>query len=140
MKTNRPQRISLSAIALLTLCSCAALKEKSVAIASRTDAFRIETSGSAHSATVAPNIMIGGGGNSLSTSHAFSDSEKSVRTISYTQSASFFGALFGLDLTSETLSYIGTPDESGKEVAHIIRAIRSANPKQTHESIQNEEI
>lgn len=101
-------------------------QDKSVAVASRADAFRIESSGSAQSGTVSPNLMIGGGGNSISTSHAFSDSEKAVRTISYTKSTSFFGSLFGLDLGSETLTYTGTTTETGKEVSAIIRSVRTA--------------
>lgn len=118
--------ILLGFAAALLCAGCASLKDKSVSVASRADALRIESSGSAQSGTISPNIMVGGGGNSISTSHAFTDSEKAVRTISYTKSTSFFGSLFGLDLGSETLTYTGTTDETGKDVAAIIRSVRTA--------------
>lgn len=125
------KKIILPLFALvLTLCACASLSEKSVAVASRVDALKIETSGSASSGTISPNIMVGGGANCLSTSRAFLDSERAVPTFSYSSSGSFFGSLFGLDVSSTTMTYTGSVDESAAETAARLSALEKMVKKE----------
>lgn len=119
------KKILIPSALLLALAACASLSEKSVAVATRTDALRIESSGSAASGTLAPNIVVGGASNCVSTSKAFLDSERAVPTFAYSESASFFGSLFGLDVGSKSMTYTGAVDETAEEIAARLRALSS---------------
>lgn len=122
--------LPLFTLVFLTLAACASLSEKSVAVASRVDALKIETSGSASSGTISPNLMVGGGANCLSTSRAFLDSERAVPTFSYSSSGSFFGSLFGLDVSSTTMTYTGSVDESAAETVARLTALEKLVKKE----------
>lgn len=108
-------------IALLTvafvLTGCTALENKAVAIGSGVDAFKIETTGSTSSGTILPNLIAGGAVNTLATAPAVPEGTQTQVVFVKSRRNSFFGELFGIDASTESISYIGAPNETPEATA-----------------------
>lgn len=116
--------ITLGAIALSTcMTGCAGLEDKAVAVAGGIDAMKIETTGSISSGTVLPNIIVGGAVNSVCTAPAVDNGKTAQPTYSKSRRNSFFGSLFGVDNTTETIAYTGVPGETADETAKRCKAL-----------------
>lgn len=115
--------ISLPIILMIILTGCAALETKAVAVASGVDAVKIETTGSVTTGTVLPNIIMGGAVNSICTAPAMDAGKTAQPTYSKSRRNSFFGSLFGVDNTTETIAYTGVPGETADETAKRCQAL-----------------
>ena len=107
----------LAVAALLVLTGCAALENKAVAIGSGVDAFKLETTGSTSSGTVLPNLIAGGAVNTLATAPAIQEGTQTQVVFVKSRRNSFFGELFGIDASTESISYIGAPNETPEATA-----------------------
>ena len=128
--------IMLGLVALSTcLTGCAGLEDKAVSMASAVDAVKIETTGSVSSGTVLPNIIMGGAVNSICTAPAWTGKITAQPTYSKSRRNSFFGSLFGIDNTTESISYIGVPGETAEETAKRCTALSGlSTPRTTTET------
>ena len=109
--------IALMAVAAFILTGCAALENKAVAIGSGVDAFKLETTGSTSSGTILPNLIAGGAVNTLATAPAVQDGTQTQVVFVRSRRNSFFGELFGIDASTESISYIGAPNETPEATA-----------------------
>ena len=107
----------LALLALLVTPGCSALESKAVAIGSGVDAFKLETTGSVSSGTLLPNIIAGGAVNTLATAPAIQQGNTTQVVFVKARRNSFFGELFGIDASTESVSYIGSPGETAEETA-----------------------
>lgn len=97
---------------VFVLTGCTALENKAVAIGSGVDAFKLETTGSTSSGTILPNLIAGGAVNTLATAPAIQEGTQTQVVFVKSRRNSFFGELFGIDASTESISYIGAPNES----------------------------
>lgn len=109
--------IALLAVAVFVLTGCTALENKAVAIGSGVDAFKLETTGSTSSGTVLPNLIAGGAVNTLATAPAIQEGTQTQVVFVKSRRNSFFGELFGIDASTESISYIGAPNETPEATA-----------------------
>ena len=112
-------------LCLLSTCltGCAALETKAVAIASGVDAAKIETTGSVSSGTFLPNVIFGGAVNSICTAPVMDNGKTAQPTYSKSRRNSFFGSIFGVDNSTETIAYTGVPGETADETAKRCKAL-----------------
>ena len=108
--------IALMTVALM-LTGCTALENKAVAIGSGVDAFKLETTGSTSSGTILPNLIAGGAVNTLATAPAIQEGTQTQVVFVKSRRNSFFGELFGIDASTESISYIGAPNETPEATA-----------------------
>ena len=108
--------IALMTVALM-LTGCTALENKAVAIGSGVDAFKLETTGSTSSGTILPNLIAGGAVNTLATAPAIQEGTQTQVVFVRSRRNSFFGELFGIDASTESISYIGAPNETPEATA-----------------------
>lgn len=111
------------AIAVVLLAGCSNLENKAVGIGSGVDAFKLETSGSVSSGTVLPNIIAGGAVNALATAPAVQEGTETQVVFVKAKRNSFFGELFGIDASTEAVSYIGAAGESADETVKRLEAL-----------------
>ena len=119
-KTFRIPGTLMALAALLTLfllSGCSALESKAVAISSGVDAFKLETVGGVSSGTVLPNLILGGAVNTIATAPAVAEGTQTQVVFVKARRTSFFGELFGIDASTESVSYIGSPGETAAETA-----------------------
>jgi hypothetical protein len=109
--------IVASFTASLLLSGCGSLESKAVAIGSGVDAFKIETAGSLASGTLLPNIVAGGAVSTIATAPVVKDGDKTQIVFVKSRRNSFFGELFGVDASTESISYIGAPNETAADTA-----------------------
>lgn len=102
---------------VLVLAGCTALENKAVAIGSGVDAFKLETTGSTSSGTILPNLIAGGAVNTLATAPAIQEGTQTQVVFVKSRRNSFFGELFGIDASTESISYIGAPNETPEATA-----------------------
>ena len=103
--------------ALFLLSGCSALESKAVAISSGVDAFKLETIGGVTSGTILPNLIVGGAVNTIATAPAVAEGTQTQVVFVKARRTSFFGELFGIDASTESVSYIGSPGETAAETA-----------------------
>lgn len=103
--------------ALFLLAGCSALESKAVAISSGVDAFKLETIGGVSSGTILPNLIVGGAVNTIATAPAVAEGTQTQVVFVKAKRNSFFGELFGVDASTESISYIGSPGETAAETA-----------------------
>lgn len=103
--------------ALFLLSGCSALESKAVAISSGVDAFKLETIGGVTTGTVLPNLILGGAVNTIATAPAVAEGTQTQVVFVKAKRNSFFGELFGIDASTESVSYIGSPGETAAETA-----------------------
>ena len=103
--------------ALFLLSGCSALESKAVAISSGVDAFKLETIGGVTSGTILPNLIVGGAVNTIATAPAVAEGTQTQVVFVKAKRNSFFGELFGIDASTESISYIGSPGETAAETA-----------------------
>ena len=103
--------------ALLCCAGCATLENKALALGSGVDAFKLETTGSVSSGTLLPNIIAGGAVNTLATAPVIQPGSTTQIVFVKARRTSFFGELFGIDASTESVSYIGSPGETAAETA-----------------------
>ena len=103
--------------ALFLLSGCSALESKAVAISSGVDAFKLETIGGVSSGTILPNLIVGGAVNTIATAPAVAEGTQTQVVFVKAKRNSFFGELFGIDASTESISYIGSPGETAAETA-----------------------
>ena len=103
--------------ALFLLSGCSALESKAVAISSGVDAFKLETIGGVTSGTILPNLIVGGAVNTIATAPAVAEGTQTQVVFVKAKRNSFFGELFGIDASTESVSYIGSPGETAAETA-----------------------
>ena len=103
--------------ALFLLSGCSALESKAVAISSGVDAFKLETIGGVTSGTILPNLIVGGAVNTIATAPAVAEGTQTQVVFVKARRTSFFGELFGIDASTESVSYIGSPGETASETA-----------------------
>ena len=104
-------------LTLFALSGCSALESKAVAISSGVDAFKLETIGGVTSGTILPNLIVGGAVNTIATAPAVADGTQTQVVFVKARRTSFFGELFGIDASTESVSYIGSPGETAAETA-----------------------
>lgn len=102
---------------VFVLTGCTALENKAVAIGSGVDAFKLETTGSTSSGTILPNLIAGGAVNTLATAPAIQEGTQTQIVFVKSRRNSFFGELFGIDASTESISYIGAPNETPEATA-----------------------
>lgn len=102
---------------VFVLTGCTALENKAVAIGSGVDAFKLETTGSTSSGTILPNLIAGGAVNTLATAPAIQEGTQTQVVFVRSRRNSFFGELFGIDASTESVSYIGAPNETPEATA-----------------------
>ena len=104
-------------LTLFLLSGCSALESKAVAISSGVDAFKLETIGGVSSGTILPNLIVGGAVNTIATAPAVAEGTQTQVVFVKARRTSFFGELFGIDASTESVSYIGSPGETAAETA-----------------------
>lgn len=104
-------------VSVFVLTGCTALENKAVAIGSGVDAFKLETTGSTSSGTILPNLIAGGAVNTLATAPAIQEGTQTQVVFVKSRRNSFFGELFGIDASTESISYIGAPNETPEATA-----------------------
>ena len=104
-------------LTLFALSGCSALESKAVAISSGVDAFKLETIGGVTSGTILPNLIVGGAVNTIATAPAVAEGTQTQVVFVKARRTSFFGELFGIDASTESVSYIGSPGETAAETA-----------------------
>ena len=102
---------------VFVLTGCTALENNAVAIGSGVDAFKLETTGSTSSGTILPNLIAGGAVNTLATAPAIQEGTQTQVVFVKSRRNSFFGELFGIDASTESISYIGAPNETPEATA-----------------------
>ena len=90
------------------------------------DAFSIQTAGSLASGTVLPNIIAGGAVSTIASAPVVADDATTQVVFVRTKRNSFFGELFGIDASTESVSYIGAAGETAQETEQRINAIVKA--------------
>lgn len=126
--------IAILAAALLVLTGCSALENKAVAIGSGVDAFKIETTGSTSSGTILPNLIAGGAVNTLATAPVIQEGMQTPVVFAKSRRNSFFGELFGIDASTESISYIGVPNETPEATAARFEAFSKVTAAKAQES------
>ena len=111
------KHLIFAAIAVFCCAGCGSLENKAVALGSGVDAFKLETTGSVSSGTLLPNIIAGGAVNTLATAPAIQQGNTTQVVFVKARRNSFFGELFGIDASTESVSYIGSPGETAEETA-----------------------
>lgn len=125
--------IALMTVALM-LTGCTALENKAVAIGSGVDAFKIETTGSTSSGTILPNLIAGGAVNTLATAPAIQEGTQTQVVFVKSRRNSFFGELFGIDASTESVSYIGAPNETPEATAARFEAFAKVTAAKAQEN------
>ena len=106
----------LLAVGIALLCSgCSSLENKAFATGSTVGAMKLETTGSVSSGTVFPNLLLGDAVTTVATAPALKEEDSTQVVFVRTFRRSFFGTLFGLDVGSESISYIGAPGETAAD-------------------------
>lgn len=105
------------------LSGCASLESKAVAMGHGVDAFSIQTAGSIASGTVLPNIIAGGAVSTIASAPVVADDATTQVVFVRTKRNSFFGELFGIDASTESVSYIGAAGETAQETEQRLNAI-----------------
>ena len=108
------------------LSGCANLESKAVAMGHGVDAFSVQTAGSLASGTVLPNIIAGGAVSTIASAPVVADDATTQVVFVRTKRNSFFGELFGIDASTESVSYIGAAGETAQETEQRINAIVKA--------------
>ena len=124
----------LAVAALLVLTGCTALENKAVAIGSGVDAFKLETTGSTSSGTILPNLIAGGAVNTLATAPAIQEGTQTQVVFVKSRRNSFFGELFGIDASTESISYIGAPNETPEATAARFEAFAKVTAAKAQEN------
>ena len=114
-------------VAVVMLFAGCALENKAVGIGSGVDAFKIETAGSMSSGTLLPNIIAGGAVSTIATAPVIEDGKATQVVFVRARRNSFFGELFGVDASTESISYIGAPGESAAETTARFKAFAELN-------------
>jgi len=115
--------LALTLLTLWCVTGCSSLSAKAVGIASNGTAIKIETTGSATSGTVLPNLLIGTVQNSIATAPIIKDGEKTQVVVSYTESQSALSAVFGHTAVTRTFSYVGLPAETADQTKARLDAV-----------------
>lgn len=115
--------IVAAAIAMVGLTGCASLESKAVAMGHGVDAFSVQTAGSLASGTVLPNIIAGGAVSTIASAPVVADDATTQVVFVRTKRNSFFGELFGIDASTESVSYIGAAGETAQETEQRLKAI-----------------
>lgn len=126
--------LSVLASVLVSVTGCTALENKAVAIGSGVDAFKLETTGSTSSGTVLPNLIAGGAVNTLATAPAIQEGTQTQVVFVRSRRNSFFGELFGIDASTESISYIGAPNETPEATAARFEAFAKVTAAKAQEN------
>lgn len=121
-------------VSVFVLTGCTALENKAVAIGSGVDAFKLETTGSTSSGTVLPNLIAGGAVNTLATAPAIQEGTQTQVVFVRSRRNSFFGELFGIDASTESISYIGAPNETPEATASRFEAFAKVTAAKAQEN------
>lgn len=116
--------VSLLTVTLL-ITGCSNLESKAVAMGHGVDAFSIQTAGSIASGTVLPNIIAGGAVSTIASAPVVETGATTQVVFVRTKRNSFFGELFGIDASTESVSYIGAAGETAADTEQRITAISS---------------
>jgi len=112
----------VSAMAILS--GCESLTGKAVGISNSTSGFYLQTTASAQTTSLpSPTIWIARNQISLATAPAVEAGKQTQPVFTMSTSRSFFGSLFGIDDSSYTMSYIGTPGETASDTAKRLEAL-----------------
>jgi hypothetical protein len=125
--------LALAALAAILLPGCTALENKAVGIGSSVDALKIETTGSTSSGTILPNLIAGGAVNTLATAPAIQEGTQTQVVFVRSRRNSFFGELFGIDASTESISYIGAPNETPEATAARFEAFAKVTATKAQE-------
>ena len=98
------------------------------------DAFKLETTGSTSSGTILPNLIAGGAVNTLATAPAIQEGTQTQVVFVKSRRNSFFGELFGIDASTESISYIGAPNETPEATAARFEAFAKVTATKAQES------
>lgn len=123
-------------VSVFVLTGCTALENKAVAIGSGVDAFKLETTGSTSSGTILPNLIAGGAVNTLATAPAIQEGTQTQVVFVRSRRNSFFGELLGIDASTESISYIGAPNETPEATAARFEAFAKVTAAKARESTE----
>ena len=115
--------VMIAAICAGMLSGCASLESKAVAMGHGVDAFSIQTAGSLASGTVLPNIIAGGAVSTIASAPVVETGATTQVVFVRTKRNSFFGELFGIDASTESVSYIGAAGETAADTEQRLNAI-----------------
>ena len=115
--------VMIAAICTGMLSGCASLESKAVAMGHGVDAFSVQTAGSLASGTVLPNIIAGGAVSTIASAPVVAEGVETQVVFVRTKRNSFFGELFGIDASTESVSYIGAAGETAAETEQRLNAI-----------------
>lgn len=113
----------ITAVTCIIFSGCSSLKSKAVAMGHGVDAFSVQTAGSLASGTVLPNIIAGGAVSTIASAPAVANGTTTQVVFVRTKRNSFFGELFGVDASTESMSYIGAAGETAQETEQRLNAI-----------------
>lgn len=116
----------IAAICAGMLSGCSSLESKAVAMGHGVDAFSVQTAGSLASGTVLPNIIAGGAVSTIASAPVITDGATTQVVFVRTKRNSFFGELFGIDASTESVSYIGAAGETAQDTEQRLNAIAKA--------------
>lgn len=115
--------VMIAAICAGMLSGCASLESKAVAMGHGVDAFSVQTAGSLASGTVLPNIIAGGAVSTIASAPVIADGATTQVVFVRTKRNSFFGEVFGIDASTESVSYIGAAGETAQDTEQRLNAI-----------------
>lgn len=118
----------LAVLVLIALFVSGCVTEnKAVGLSSNSDGFAIKAPGSPTTGSASfVDICLVDNCFSYASAPALKGTDKTQIVFTMSVRRSFFGALFGVDSTSSSMTYIGNPGESAEETATRIKAFRGA--------------
>lgn len=121
---------------LITVCAvffvgCAGLEHKTVANNTSADGIKVESTGSATTGTLLPNLWLGAIINQFATVPVLSatdaDGKPNISQFLYMHTIrnSFLGSVFGINDATESIIYIGAVGESAEDTIKRVNALNS---------------
>lgn len=112
-------------LGLMLLVGCAT-ENKALGFSNGIQGFELEVMASATTGSLPfPKIWIASDTFSYASAPVVKDGEKTQVVFTMTKRRSFFGSLFGVDDTSCSMVYIGTPNESAEDTVKRINVLTS---------------
>lgn len=119
-------KIVVLLIGVMIVTGCATTENKALGLSSSSDGLVIKAPGSLGTgSTSMVDLWLADNCFSYGSAPAIEKDKKTQIVFTMTKRRSFLGAVFGIDDTSCSMVYIGTPNESAEETAKRISALTS---------------
>lgn len=116
---------------IILLAGCVT-ENKAVGLSNGAGGFMLETTASASTGSIpTPTIWLAGNVLSYASAPALDDGKKTQVVFTMCKRRSFFGSLFGVDDSSTSMSYIGSPGESAEETAKRLSVFENISSTST---------